>query len=287
MPRFAANLHYLFTEVPFLDRFAAASQAGFRAVEFQVPYDYEPAQLRERLDRHGLRMVLFDAPMGDWAAGDRGLAAVPGREEEFRASLPRAVRYAEALDCDLVHVMAGTIGPGVDYAQAEHTYIDNLRHAAAFFEPRGVRVVIEPINRRLGLVQGGPSYTTEGMHGYFLNHTDHARRVIEQVGSDNLFLHLDVYHMQMLEGNLSETLRANLDRLRHVQIAGVPGRHEPSVGEINYPYLFDLLDEAGYDGWVGCEYRPRGETVGGLAWASPYGIGGVAPRAVVNGSKVP
>jgi len=273
MPRFAANLHYLFTEVAFLDRFAAAADAGFRAVEFQVPYDHEPAQLRERLDRHGLRMVLFDAPMGDWSAGDRGLAAVPGREEEFRASLPRAARYAQALDCDLVHVMAGSIKPGVDYAQAECTYVENLRHAAAFFAPLGVRVVIEPINRRMGIVQGGPSYTTEGMHGYFLNHTEHARRMIAQVGSDNLFLHLDVYHMQMLEGNLAETLRANLDLLRHVQIAGVPGRHEPDVGEIHYPFLFDLLDQVGYEGWVGCEYRPRAGTLDGLGWARRYGIG--------------
>lgn len=273
MPRFAANLHYLFTEVTFLDRFAAAAAAGFRAVEFQVPYDYDAAQLRERLDRYGLRMVLFDAPMGDWAAGDRGLTAVPGREEEFRASLRRAAEYARALDCDLVHVMAGVVGPGVDYALAEHTYIENLRHAAAFFKPHGVKVVIEPINRRLGVVQGGPSYTTEGMHGYFLNHSEHARRIIEQVDSDNLFLHLDVYHMQMLEGNLAETLRANFDLLRHVQIAGVPGRHEPSVGEINYPYLFELLDAMGYQGWLGCEYRPRGNTLDGLDWARAYGIG--------------
>ncbi len=218
-------------------------------------------------------MVLFDAPMGDWSAGDRGLAAIPGREQEFRASLHCAARYAEALSCDLVHVMAGSIGPGVDYAEAECTYVQNLRHAASFFKPHGVRIVIEPINRRMGIVQGGPSYTTEGMHGYFLNHTDHARRVIAQVGSDNLFLHLDVYHMQMLEGRLAETLRENLDLLRHVQIAGVPGRHEPSVGEINYPYLFDALDEMGYEGWVGCEYRPAGETVAGLGWAHRYGIG--------------
>jgi hydroxypyruvate isomerase len=139
-----------------------------------------------------------------------------------------------------------------------------------------VRVVIEPINRRLGIVQGGPSYTTEGMHGYFLNHSDQARRIIEQVASDNLFLHLDVYHMQMLEGHLAETLRANVDLLRHVQIAGVPGRHEPSVGEIHYPYLFNLLDELGYDGWVGCEYRPLGKTLDGLGWAEHYGIGGAS-----------
>jgi hydroxypyruvate isomerase len=171
-----------------------------------------------------------------------------------------------------VHVMAGVVGPSTDYAQAERVYVENLRHAAAFLKPHGVRVVIEPINRKLGVVQGGASYTTEGMHGYFLNHSDHARRIIERVGSENLFLHLDVYHMQMLEGHLAETLQANLDLLRHVQIAGVPGRHEPDVGEINYAYLFDLLDQAGYDGCVGCEYRPRAGTQAGLGWGRRYGL---------------
>ena len=276
MPRFAANLHYLFAEVPFLERFEAAARCGFRAVEFQVPYEYPPEELRARLDKHGLKMVLFDAPMGDWSAGDRGLAALPGREAEFRASLPRVVEYARALDCDLVHVMAGVVGAEDDLAQAERVYIENLRHAAAFLQPHGVRIVIEPINRKLGVVQGGPSYTTEGMHGYFLNHSDQARRIIQRVGSANLFLHLDVYHMQMLEGHLAETLRANVDLLRHVQIAGVPGRHEPDVGEIHYPFLFDLLDTIGYHGWVGCEYRPRAGTQAGLAWGRPYGIGPAA-----------
>jgi len=272
MPRFAANLHYLFTEVPFLERFACAAEVGFKGVEFQVPYDYAGAELRARLSANGLEMVLFDAPMGDWSAGDRGLAAVPGREAEFRASLPRVVEYAQALDCDLVHVMAGVVNGATDRAEAERTYIENLRHAASFLKPYGVRVVIEPINRKLGIVQGAASYTTQGMHGYFLNHTEHARRILEQVASDNLFLHLDLYHMQMLEGHLAETLQANIDRLRHVQIAGVPGRHEPTVGEIHYPYLFSLLDELGYTGWVGCEYRPLGETVDGLQWAERYGI---------------
>ncbi len=276
MPRFAANLHYLFTEEPFLERFAAAAEAGFKGVEFQVPYDHAGTELRARLSANALTMVLFDAPMGDWNAGDRGLAAVPGREAEFRATLPHVAEYAQALDCDLVHVMAGVVAPGVDCAQAERVYVDNLRHAARFLKAYGVRVVIEPINRRLGIVQGGPSYTTEGMHGYFLNHSEHARRIIERVASDNLFLHLDVYHMQMLEGHLAETLRANIDLLRHVQIAGVPGRHEPGVGEIHYPYLFNLLDELGYDGWVGCEYRPLGKTLDGLGWAQHYGIGGTS-----------
>ncbi len=273
MPKFAANLHYLFTEAPFLDRFEAAAKTGFKAVEFQVPYDFAPGDLVARLKAHDLKMVLFDTPMGDWHKGDRGLAAVPGREQEFRAGLPLAAQYAGALGCDLVHVMAGVAGPGADLVAAERTYVENLRYAADFFRPHGVRGVIEPINRQMGIVQGGPSYTTQGMHGYFLNYSHQARRIIEEVGSDNLFLHLDVYHMQMTEGHLAQTLRAHFDLLKHVQIAGVPGRHEPDVGEIDYPYLFDLLDTLGYDGWVGCEYRPLRGTRAGLGWGSLYGIG--------------
>src|SRR5689334_24035203 len=196
MPKFAANLHYLFTELPFLERFAAAARAGFKAVEFQVPYEHPEHELRTRLDAHGLRMVLFDTPMGDWSAGERGLAAIPGREAEFRAGLPQAAAYAQALGCDLVHVMAGSLPAGADVANAERVYLENLRYAAAFMQRHGVRTVIEPINRRHGVVREGAAYTTEGMQGYFLNHTDQALSILERVGSDNLFLHLDVYHMQ-------------------------------------------------------------------------------------------
>ncbi len=227
MPQFAANLHYLFSELPFLERFEAAAAAGFKAVEFQVPYDYPSAELSARLHANGLKMVLFDAPMGDW----------------------------------------------------ERTYVANLRHAASMLAGHGIAGVIEPINKKMGIVQNGPSYTTQGMHGYFLNHTDQARRILDEVGSGNLLLHLDCYHMQMLEGNLAETIREHIGLLRHVQIAGVPGRHEPSDGEINYPYLFDLLDELGYGGWVGCEYRPRVDTWLGLSWAAKYGIQGTRPAA--------
>jgi hydroxypyruvate isomerase len=276
MPKFAANLHYLFAEHDFLDRFAHAAKAGFKAVEFQVPYEHPGAQLREALRAHGLKMVLFDTPMGDWSAGDRGLAAVPGREAEFRAGLPKAAEYAQALDCDLVHVMAGVLEAGADIANAERVYVDNLRYAAAFFKRHGVRAVIEPINRQHGLPRGGAHYTTEGMYGYFLNHTEQARRMLEKVGSDNLFLHLDVYHMQLTEGRLTQTLTDCFDLLKHVQIAGVPGRHEPSVGEINYPHVFEVLDELGYQGWVGCEYRPQAGTLAGLGWAARYGIGTAA-----------
>ncbi len=280
MPRFAANLHYLFSEWPFLDRFEAAAAAGFEAVEFQVPYDYPAAELTARLRSNGLQMVLFDAPMGDWNRGDRGLAAVPGREKEFRDSLAQVIEYGSALACDTVHLMAGVVGPGQDYGTAERTYLANLAHAAVVLGEHGMTGVIEPINKKMGIVQNGPSYTTQGMHGYFLNHTDHARRVLDQIGSPYLRLHLDCYHMQMLEGHLAETIREHIKLLRHVQIAGVPGRHEPDVGEINYPYLFDLLDELGYQGWVGCEYRPQRDTLAGLRWAAPFGINaGTARRS--------
>jgi len=279
MPQFAANLHYLFSELPFLDRFEAAAVAGFNAVEFQVPYDYPVAELTARLRSNALQMVLFDAPMGDWERGERGLAAVPGREKEFRQSLAKVIEYGGALGCDTVHLMAGVVGPGEDYKVAERTYISNLRYAASALEGHGIVGVIEPINKKMGIVQNGPSYTTQGMHGYFLNHTDQARRTLDEVGSPNLCLHLDFYHMQMLEGHLAETVRENIGLLRHVQIAGVPGRHEPTVGEINYPYLFDLLDELGYQGWVGCEYRPKGDTWSGLSWAAKYGIRNSRPTS--------
>ncbi|MCU0869690.1 MAG: hydroxypyruvate isomerase family protein [Burkholderiales bacterium] len=274
MPRFAANLHYLFTELPFLDRFEAAAKAGFRGVEFQVPYDHPPAVLRERLDAHGLTMVLFDAPMGDWNAGDRGLACIPGREAEFRASLDAVIRYGHALACDTVHVMAGTLGVGADRERCERTYIDNQRHAGERLAAEGIAVVIEPINPKFGQVAQGAAYTTEGMHGYFLNTSDQAVRLLDAIAHPNVHLHLDCYHMQILEGHLADTLRAHVGRLRHLQIAGVPGRHEPDVGEIHYPYLFDLLDTLGYGGWVGCEYRPRGATRDGLGWGARYGLGG-------------
>jgi hydroxypyruvate isomerase len=176
--------------------------------------------------------------------------------------------------------MAGVVPASVHLEDAERVYIENLRYAAQFFKPHGVQVVIEPINRQLGAAPGGPAYTTQGMYGYFLNHTAQARQVIEAVGSDNLFLHLDVYHMQLTEGHLSATIRESSAQLKHVQIAGVPGRHEPSVGEINYPYLFNLLDELGYGGWVGCEYRPLGKTLDGLGWAGHYGIGNQAMATV-------
>jgi len=272
MPRFAANLHYLFTEVPFLERFGAAAKAGFRAVEFQVPYDHPPAVLRDLLDRNGLAMALFDAPMGNWDAGDRGLACIPGRRAEFRASLAVAAEYGQALRCDTVHVMAGVVASGHDLAEIEAEYVENIRHAAEFLASQGLAVVIEPINPAFGLVAGGPTYTTQGMRGYFLNTSRQAEELLARIDHPNAWLHLDCYHLQLQEGNLAATLERCIGRLRHLQIAGVPGRHEPDVGEIHYPYLFDLLDRLGYAGWVGCEYRPRGDTLAGLDWGRPWGL---------------
>ena len=260
MPNFAANLSMMFQELPFLDRFEAAAKAGFKAVEFLFPYDHPAADIRQRLDRFGLRQVLFNLPPGDWAKGERGLAALPGREAEFGAAVDRAIEYATALGCPQVHVMAG-VPLDVPLEQAAATYRANLRAAADRLQAHGIRTLIEPLNSR-------------DMPGYFLMTAEQARQIIEAVGHPNLFLQMDLYHAQIMGGDLAERTRSHWPLIRHFQIAGVPGRHEPDVGEINYPYLFDLIDSLGYDGWIGCEYRPRAKTLDGLGWAKRYGIGG-------------
>jgi hydroxypyruvate isomerase len=282
VPRFAANLHYLFNEHPFLDRFAAAADAGFRGVEAQVPYDRPAAELARRLEANGLEMALIDTPQGDWDKGERGLAALPGREAEFRDGIGRAIEYATALRCPCVHVIAGTVPDGADRDAMRGTYLANLGFAAEALAPYGVAAVIEPINPHMGVVRGGEPYTTYGMRGFYLTGTAQALAAIEEVGHPNLHLHLDVYHMQLTEGRLADTLRMAAGRregagqLRHLQVSSVPGRNEPDGGEVNYPYVFDLVDELGFAGWVGCEYRPRAGTLEGLGWAARYGIG---PRA--------
>jgi hydroxypyruvate isomerase len=279
MPRFAANLHYLFNERTFLDRFAAAADAGFRGVEAQVPYHWSATDLARHLEANGLEMVLIDTLQGDWAKGERGLAALPGREAEFREAIDRAIEYATALRCGCVHVIAGTVPAGVDRDRMEKTYLDNLAYAAEALAPHGIAAVIEPINPYMGVVQDGELYTTYGMQGFYLTSTAQALAAIDAVGHSNLHLHLDIYHMQLTEGRLTETLRTAMARqagggqLRHLQVSSVPGRNEPTGGEINYPFIFDLVDELGFGGWVGCEYRPRAGTVEGLGWAAPYGIG--------------
>ncbi len=273
MPQFAANLHYLFGEAPFLERFERAAAWGFRAVEFQVPYDWPAQQLAELLARHQLALALIDTPTGNWQAGDRGLAAVPGREAEFRAGLEKTIAYARVLKPECVHVLAGVYDSATPYELAENTFVANLKIAAATLADIGVAAVIEPINNKLDVVKGGEQYVTQGMRGFFLHRVDQARKIIDRVASDHLFLHLDLYHQQIMRGNLAQTLRENITVTRHIQFAGVPGRHEPNIGEINYPFLFDLIDELGYRGWVGCEYRPIAQTESGLSWAAQYGIG--------------
>lgn len=272
MPNFAANLHYLFNEIPFLERFARAASWGFRAVEFQVPYDYPAQQLADLLAQHKLTLALTDTPTGNWQAGDRGLASVPGREKEFLAGLEKTITYARVLKPDCVHVLAGVYDPTTAYEIAEDTFVTNLKIAAKALAEIDVAAVIEPINNKMDVVKGGEQYVTQGMRGFFLNRVDQARRILKHVAHENLFLHLDLYHQQIMQGRLTETLRENIGVIRHIQFAGVPGRHEPNVGEINYPFLFDLIDELGYRGWVGCEYRPKTTTEAGLNWAAVYGI---------------
>jgi hydroxypyruvate isomerase len=261
VPKFAANLSFIFQEVGFLERFAAAAACGFKGVEYLSPYEHPPEVIAGQLNRHGLEQALFNMPPGDWAAGERGIAALPGREEEFRAGVETALTYAKATNCRLVHAMAGLVPEGSDRAVAQRAYAANLRHAAERLAPEGVTVIIEPINNR-------------DIPGYYLNTTTQAMQVIDAVGHPNLKLQLDLYHVQIMEGDLAHRIRGLAGHYPHVQIAGNPGRHEPDVGEIHYPFLFDLLDELGYSGWIGCEYRPKGETAAGLGWAKRYGIGG-------------
>lgn len=259
MPRFAANLTFQFNEVPFLDRFAAAAAAGFPAVEFMFPYDHQPQEVEQKLKAAGVENVLFNLPAGDWAAGDRGLACVPGREQEFRDGVAKALKYAAVLGTPRLHAMSGIGVPVGDEKRAlyERTYVDNLRYAAEKLAEAGLTLVIEPIN-------------TRDMPGYFLNTQAQAAEACDQVGKPNLKLQMDCYHMQIAEGDLSVKLRKYADRCAHIQIAAVPDRHEPDHGEVNYAHIFALLDEIGYTGWIGCEYRPAGKTVDGLGWYKPW-----------------
>ncbi len=257
MPRFAANLSMMFTDRPFLERFAAAAAAGFEAVEYLFPYEHPAAEIRAALDAAGLQQALFNLPPGDFAKGERGIAALPGREVEFRDGLAEALDYAQVIGTRRLHCMAGLIGAKDDRAAFSSTYLANLALAAAKAAPLGITILIEPINNR-------------SIPGYFLTYQRDARRIIEQVGAANLKLQLDFFHCQIMEGDLAMHLQELIGVIDHVQIAGVPERHEPDVGEINYPYLFDLLDEIGYAGWVGCEYLPKGRTEDGLGWFQPY-----------------
>lgn len=264
MPKFAANLSMLYPELDFLDRFEAAAKDGFKAVEYLFPYAFESRDIASRLKAHGLQQVLFNAPPGDWDAGERGLACLPGREAEFRAGIGKALDYAAALDCPRIHVMAGLLPAGTAHETLYPTYVSQLRWAAAEAAKQGIDVLIEPIN-------------TRDIARFYLNRQDHAHQVLADVGAANLKVQMDLYHCQVVEGDVAMKLRQYLPtgRVGHIQIAGVPQRHEPDLGELNYAYLFSVLDELGYDGWVGCEYRPArgtqtGGTSAGLDWLKPY-----------------
>ncbi|GAA3993581.1 hydroxypyruvate isomerase family protein [Comamonas faecalis] len=268
MPRFAANLTMLYNEHAFLDRFAAAAADGFKGVEYLFPYEHPAADIAKRLQDHGLQQVLFNAPPGDWAAGERGLACLPGREAEFRNGIDRALDYAAALDCPRIHVMAGLVPAGQAREALRLLYLDNLRWAAEQAQQVGRCVLIEPINQR-------------DMPGYFLSRQDEAHALVQAVGAPNLQVQFDLYHCQVTEGDVAMKIRQYLPtgRVGHFQIAGVPERHEPDRGELHHPYLFSVIDEVaaqcGWQGWVGCEYRPwRGAVPGGtstgLGWMDAF-----------------
>lgn len=254
MPKFAANLSMLFTELPFLERFEAAAAAGFRAVEYLFPYDFGEDEVADRLRSAGLEQALFNLPPGDWAAGERGLAALPGREQEFRDSVEVALRYAAALGCTRLHAMAGNTA---ETADAAATYVQNIRYAADRAAGAGVSILIEPINRR-------------DMPGYFLGSVAQALPLLEEIDRENVSLQLDLYHAQITDGDVTRLIQSTVSRVGHVQIASVPERHEPDGGELSYPYVLAALDDAGYEGWVGCEYHPAGRTADGLAWLQDY-----------------
>ena len=253
MPRFAANLSMLFTEVPFLDRFERAAAAGFEAVEFLFPYAWPAAQIRERLQRHRLRLVLHNLPAGDWDAGERGIACLPERVDEFRAGVATALEYARELGVAQLNCLAGKAPAGADPARLHATLVDNLRHAAVELDKAGIRLLLEPIN-------------THDIPGFLVSRSEQGLRILDEVGASNAYLQYDIYHAQRMEGELAATLQKHLARIAHVQIADNPGRHEPGSGEIHYPFLFEHLDRIGYQGWVGCEYKPAAGTEAGLGW---------------------
>jgi hydroxypyruvate isomerase len=263
MTQLAANLSMLFTELPFLDRFDAAAKAGFRAVEFLFPYEFEAAVVAEKLKVNDLKLVLHNLPAGDWAAGERGIACHPARVHEFQEGVQRAIAYAKVLGTPRINCLAGIQPAGVTPAKALATLVANLRYAAQALKEEGIPLLMEPIN-------------TFDISGFFVNRTSQALVIMDEVGSDNLFLQYDIYHAQRMEGELGATLRQYMRRIGHIQLADNPGRNEPGTGEINYRYLFKLIDDLGYTGHIGCEYKPRqvgpGGTEAGLGWVAAHGL---------------
>jgi hydroxypyruvate isomerase len=257
MPRLAANLSLLFPELQFLERFAAAARAGFRAVEYQYPYAWKPENVAAAARDAGLEVVLHNMPRGDAERGEHGTACLPGREARFRDDLEHAVSYARAAGCKSLHCMAGVMPSGVERGALHAAYLANLRYAAHRLEREGMRLLIEPLSSRT-------------VAGCFLTGSAQAACILEELGADNAFIQYDFFHMQIMEGNLAATVERLLPRIGHIQLADVPGRHEPGSGEINFDFLLAHVDRLGYSGWVGCEYNPRGDTLEGLKWARPY-----------------
>ncbi|MFP2769171.1 hydroxypyruvate isomerase [Oceanisphaera sp. KMM 10153] len=259
MPKLAANLSMLFTEVDFLDRFDAAAKAGFKGVEYLFPYDFSAEEIKARLDTNDLTQVLFNLPAGDWNAGERGIACHPDRVEEFKAGVDKAIAYAKVLGNTQINCLAGIQPVGVSYDDAEATFVANLKFAADKLEAAGIKLIAEAIN-------------TRDIPGFFLNNSRQALDIIEKVGSDNLAFQYDIYHMQIMEGDIIPTIEKNLGIINHIQLADNPGRHEPGTGELNYHNIFAFLDKVGYEGWVGAEYKPATTTEEGLGWLKTHGV---------------
>jgi hydroxypyruvate isomerase len=258
LTKLAANLSMMFTEVPFLERFAAAAQAGFRGVEYLFPYEASAGEIRERLEQHKLSQVLFNLPAGDWAKGERGIAALPERVEEFRSGVVKALDYARVTGCRKLHAMPGKLHQGADREACHKTFVSNLIFAADAIVGDGIELMIEPINTRVDIP------------GYLLDRTDLAMQLITRAARPNIRLQYDIYHMQIMEGDLARSIERLLPSIGHIQLADNPGRNEPGTGEINYEWLLQRIDALGYAGWIGCEYKPRGQTVAGLAWAKRF-----------------
>jgi len=257
MPKFCANLSMLYGEVDFLARFQAATEDGFQGVEYLFPYDYGIDELADRLEKNGLTQVLHNLPAGDWGAGERGIAVLPDRVGEFQDGVGRAIEYAAALGCKQVNCLAGISPQGVDSDTVRETLVANLGFAAEKLAGAGIRLLVEAIN-------------TRDIPGFYVCGTQQTLDLIDATGSENIAVQYDIYHMQIMEGDLAPTIEANLDRIAHLQLADNPGRHEPGTGEINYPFLFEYIDRIGYQGWIGCEYKPRATTREGLGWLKPY-----------------
>jgi hydroxypyruvate isomerase len=253
LPKFSANLSFLYADLPFLDRFAAAAADGFPAVESVGPYDHAPEVIAELLKQHNLTQALFNLPAGDWAGGERGIGCLPDRVEEFRAGIETAIRYGKALGCTKINCLAGIAPAGADRDMLQSVLVANLQYAAPRLADAGIKLLLEPINLR-------------DIPGFFVSHTDHAEAIFAAVGSDNLFLQYDIYHTQVMQGDLLPTFERLRSRIAHIQIADNPGRNEPGTGEINYANILPALDRLGYDGFVGCEYKPANGTIAGLGW---------------------